>query len=103
MGVMRPAERHRNGQELWARVLAHAGMGPEHDGAFREALLRRVVTALAHRLADAPGIATLAAEVDADEDDDYWYGAVMRATQLGWQDDTSRLVVWMLMQKTTTG
>ena len=103
MSAMRPAERDQNGQELWAPVLAHAGMGPEDDDAFREALLWRVVPELARRLTDAPGIATLVAEVDADEDDDYWCGAVSTAAQLGWQDDTSRLVVWMLTQKTTTG
>jgi hypothetical protein len=66
-------------------------------------LVSRVVEDLVARLADAAAIAALVSEVESDDDDEGWYGVDIRASELGWHDDASRLVLWLVSEKTTTG
>jgi hypothetical protein len=102
VSAMQPAPPDHTAQQLWDRVVTVAGVGAENDDEFRQALLLRVVPELARRLAGSPGIDALAAEVDADDDDDCWYGAGVRARQFGGTMAT-RLVVWLVATKTTSG
>src|SRR5436190_843721 len=103
MSALKPAEKTQDGRELWKRVVCRAAAAPSDDDGFREALLRIVVSDVGSSVARAADIAALTSEVEGDEDVDGWYGAGERAKELGWHDDASKLVLWLLSEKTTSG
>jgi len=104
MWELRPAtDPNQEATELWQRVTERA-QSDQHPGDEPEwPARRRAVRDLCARLDGAPGVASLAATVAADEDDDRWRGAEFLAGQLGFEGALAHVVFWLIGLKSTSG
>jgi hypothetical protein len=102
LALLQPAEPDAEDTELWTLVTSSARAATLSGDALREALLTHAVTALSDRLGDDPDLQAFADVVQADDDDDRWFGTRAQAQKLGISDDRLTSIMFLMAETTTS-
>lgn len=103
MTPLRPAPASVEDSQLWMRVVDVAGARGLAGDALREVVLGHAVSELRSRLGDDEAVQALSVFAENDDDADGWAGARFQAAQLGMEDRTAILVLFLISERTTSG